>query len=175
MNNQRSGREIARHLARTVSEPLAARFWPKIEEIAANHARQASERADRELAALRAQLTERQDGAARDIDRAHGRIDEVAGWHAALGAEFDKLRDRVGKLEHELSRVAAQLSALDTRVARDERPPVAVPGGKQAAGELATATKLVDEIRAEHQRVRARLTAVASYEERIGRLEEHLS
>ncbi|HWC83856.1 MAG TPA: hypothetical protein VG756_28175 [Pseudonocardiaceae bacterium] len=176
MNYTRTGRDLARTLARAVSEPVTAKLWPRVEEIAARHARQVSERFDRELAAFRAEMTERQQAAGGDMDRAHGRIDEVAGWHQDLAGEFDSLRDRVGKLEHELSRVGAQLAALDTRVAETERPPVAVAGGgKAAAGDLNKATALVEEIRAEHQRVRARLTAVAGYEERLGRLEEHLA
>jgi len=172
MTTQQTGRALARKLARTVSEPFTARLWPRVEAIAAAHAGKASERADRENDALREQLMVRIDGSATDIDRAHGRIDEVAAWHTALGEEFAKLRDRVGKLEHELSRVAAQLAAVDTRLALAERSPVVV-GGEPA--DLSRATALVDEMRAEHRKMAARLTAIASYEERIGRLEEHLS
>ena len=173
MSNQQTGRALARKLARTVSVPFTARFWPRVEAIAAAHARQVSERADRENDQLREDLLVRVDGSARDIDRAHSRLDEVAGWHTELGNEFDKLRDRVGKLEHELSRVAAQLAAVDTRLAVAERAPVVVGGADPA--QLTEATTLVDEIRTEHRRMAARLTALASYEERIGRLEEHLS
>ncbi len=173
MNYQRAGRDVAKSLARVVAEPLANRFWPKVEEIAARHSAQASERADERLAEFRAEYTERVEGMARDVDRAHGRIDEVAGWHTDLGVEFNNLRDRVGKLEHEISRIGAQLAALDTRVAGVERT-VALPAGTEQTAQEAADAALLTEIRAEHQRVRARLTAVASYEERIGRLEESL-
>ncbi|HEX3786847.1 MAG TPA: hypothetical protein VHW44_03230 [Pseudonocardiaceae bacterium] len=159
MSFQRSGRDAARSLTRMFTDPV----WNRVERIAAKHSALASERADRRFDEVWGRL----DGSGRDIDRAHGRLDEVAGWHTDLATEFRNLRDRVGKLEHELSRVGAQLGALDTRVAKTERPAVVTTDGPPPAEAVA----LLDEIRAEHQRVRARLAAVASYEERIGRLE----
>lgn len=154
--NSADARRIARGALRRIGQPLIARVR--------NVATQVVTERLVEVTGRIGDLEGRTSGNA-------ARIEDVVAWHADLGAEFRSLRDRVGKLEHELSRVGAQLAALDTRVAEGERPPVTVAGDGAPPAE---AIELVEEIRAEHQRVRARLTAVASYEERIGRLEERL-
>jgi hypothetical protein len=91
--------------------------------------------------------------AVRDELRGHvdGRYNELDGhfqWH-----------------DDELRRLAAHVSAMDSRVASLERP---TPGAGAAPSE-------VDEVRAEHARIRARVSAVAQYEERLARVEEALA
>ncbi|UQS21989.1 hypothetical protein L1857_03690 [Amycolatopsis thermalba] len=84
-------------------------------------------------------------------DGVTGRCDELAGhhrWH-----------------DDELRRLAAHVAGLDSRLAGLERP----------ATDGSAPVSAVEEVRAEHARVRARLSAVARYEERLARLEEALS
>ena len=96
-----------------------------------------------------------------------------------LGSDLDK---RIGELErrldaveresswsaNELSRLAPQAAAFETRLEQQARPVV-------LTGELADlpeARLLVDVVREEHARVRARLSLVSAYEERLRRLEQ---
>jgi uncharacterized coiled-coil protein SlyX len=87
-------------------------------------------------------------------------------------AELDRLCGRVAWTENELRRMSAHLAALDERLAAVERPTAAPEPGEVGQDE---ARSLVREIRDEHARVRARLTVIARYEERIGRLETALA
>jgi chromosome segregation ATPase len=87
-------------------------------------------------------------------------------------AELDRLCGRVAWTENEVRRMSAHLAALDERLAAVERAPA---GEDEAGGDHTEARALIEEIRDEHARVRARLTAIARYEERIGRLEAALA
>jgi predicted nucleic acid-binding Zn-ribbon protein len=139
-----SGKDVLRALARRTSAPLLNRLWPRVEEIAARHAGAVAGPLRAEIAELRGEL------------RA-----EVATLHEVL----DGLPARVDWAENELRRLAPHLAAVDQRVAGLERP--------QVTGEASDeARSLVEEIRTEHARVRARLSAVAAYEQRITKVEQ---
>jgi phage shock protein A len=99
---------------------------------------------------------------------------------------LDRQRGRIEKLEkgargnakeaefyvREINRVSPQLSALESKV-EDLRQALTTPliGAPE---DLDTARSLIDEIRAEHARIRVRLSAVTTYEERLRRIEEKL-
>jgi predicted nuclease with TOPRIM domain len=99
------------------------------------------------------------------FDHLHAELEGVRGELRALTGRCDELHGHHKWHDDELRRLAAHVSALDSRLAGLERPGVDDSEPKSA----------VEEVRAEHARVRARLSAVARYEERLARLEETLS
>lgn len=78
---------------------------------------------------------------------------------------------RVGDLERELMRLSPQVAALETRVEELARrlDPAPEAGSPE---DFAEARSLVEEVRAEHARVRARISAASVFEERLRVLEE---
>ena len=116
---------------------------------------------------LRAELAQGVHRLREDVDRRFGEV----------GARMGVLEARLGAVErqadwsaNELARVAPQVAALETRVEQKARPTV-------LTGELEDVTEarsLVEIVRDEHARVRARLSLVSAYEERLRRLEERL-
>ena len=82
-------------------------------------------------------------------------------------------RVRIADLERELARVSPQLAALEERVERLARL-------QEDAGRTATpqdgaeALSVLEEVRGEHARVRARISAATVFEERLRVLEERL-
>ena len=88
-----------------------------------------------------------------ELDRRLGAVERQADWSA-----------------NELARLAPQVAALETRVEQKARPTV-LAGGLE---DLPEARGLVDLVRDEHARVRARLAMVSAYEERLRRLEQRL-
>jgi hypothetical protein len=98
---------------------------------------------------------------------------EVSAELARLRGDFQSarrnLRHDLNELRDRTDRMGRYLAALDQRVAMLERPPVSAAPGFPLSLE---ARDLVDEVRTEHARIRARLTAVSLYEERIGRIEQ---
>jgi uncharacterized protein involved in exopolysaccharide biosynthesis len=94
-----------------------------------------------------------------------------------LGGFFEALREvrrqqgRIADLERELMRLSPQVAALETRVeelrVRSDADVVA-----PTTTELGEARELVGEVRAEHARVRARISAATVFEERLRVLEE---
>ncbi|GDY33669.1 hypothetical protein [Gandjariella thermophila] len=147
MTETSATKELLRETARRLGTPVWHRVRPHVEAIVA-----------RQVEARNRQLL--------DELRQMSLADEAA------RAELDRLCGRVAWTENELRRMSAHLAALDERLAAMERPP-AVP--EQGGADQAEARALIDEIRGEHARVRARLTAIARYEERIGRLEAALA
>jgi chromosome segregation ATPase len=110
---------------------------------------------------------DRLDRMARRLDRQYDRLDNQA-------RRIDQYSDRVqtwtpfiANLRVESGAISTQLAALETRVARLEAAPVD-PGTEN---ERAEARSIVEAARAEHAQVRARLTLIAAYEERLRRLE----
>ena len=150
MINQTTGRDTLRAMARWASTPVWNRLRPRVETIAAARSADVARELRAELADLRAEL-------------ASGILD----LRAAIDAAH---RDLGGQMVSLQSRIGSHVAALDERVALLERPPVA----DGDAGDQAVARSLVDEIRAEHAKVRARLSAVAGYEHRIATLERTL-
>jgi len=102
----------------------------------------------------------------RDLDGLRGELlalrDEVHGLRAELRENVRNITNRLDWQDNELKLRAPVLAGLQTRVAELERPGV--------KGE-----PVADEAAAEHARARARLSAVARYEERIARLEDALA
>jgi chromosome segregation ATPase len=92
-------------------------------------------------------------------ERLEGRINE-------LQFSLDFAVDETRRLEPHIASLEERLTTLSDRATERLIPP--------ADGELDQARSVLEEVRTEHARVRARLTAVARYEERIGRLEEAL-
>jgi uncharacterized protein involved in exopolysaccharide biosynthesis len=125
------------------------------------------------------------------------RTNEAVAWRVAeqldpVRADFDerlrRLEDdfgrRLGDLErrmdaveresswsaNELARIAPQVAAFETRLEQQVRPEV-VTG---SAEDLPEARALLETVREEHARVRARLALVSAYEERLRRLESRV-
>ena len=88
-----------------------------------------------------------------ELDRRLGAVERQADWSA-----------------NELARLAPQVAALETRMEQKARPTV-LAGGLE---DLPEARALVELVREEHARVRARLSMVSAYEERLRRIEERL-
>jgi hypothetical protein len=138
---------MLRVIVRLGGVPVWSRLWPRVEAVADRHARRVARQSREELGALRAEL------------RA-----EIAPLREAV----DRLSCLVGQVDqtaNEVRRMVPHVAALDQRVAGLERPQVA------DAADCAEGRALVAEIRSEHARGRARLSAVARYEEPIARLE----
>jgi hypothetical protein len=153
-NGWTSGKDVLRALARRTGAPVLNRLWPRVEEIAARHAHDAARPLWAEIGSLRDEL------------RA-----EIAKVHEVL----DGLPGRVDWAENELRRIGPHVAAVDQRVAGLERPQVTEPASTPGDGDRAVqgeARSLVEEIRTEHARVRARLSAVAAHEQRITKVEQ---
>jgi uncharacterized protein involved in exopolysaccharide biosynthesis len=85
---------------------------------------------------------------------------------------LNRQHERIAELERELARVSPQVAALEERLAGLTAPPASPDLGTVLAGDDPAAADLLDAIRAEHARVRARISAAAKYEERLRQLEE---
>ncbi|SEK25705.1 hypothetical protein SAMN04515665_101237 [Blastococcus sp. DSM 46786] len=126
----------------------------------------------------------REDDLARRLDELTARIDRLA---AAI--DLKNVSERVDRLDqvahageerlrrldeqstwnaHQISRLAPQAAALEQRLERQARPVVVQTDGQ----DLPEARSLVEVVREEHARVRARLSTLSAYEERIRRLED---
>jgi hypothetical protein len=81
---------------------------------------------------------------------------------------LNRQHERIAELEREQARLSPQVAALEERLAAPAGAPDSVPSpdGVDDAGDL------LAQIRAEHARVRARITAAARYEERLRQLED---
>lgn len=107
-------------------------------------------------------------GVRRALGKAHRLPDDLPGWVADLDR-------RLGDVERELTgRVAPQVAALEARLEDlveriDGRVLAATPE------EEASARSLLEEVRAEHARVRARITAATVFEERLRVVEDKLN
>lgn len=154
--DQSAVRAAVRTLARRSSAPLWNRLWPRVEDIAS---RIAEHRVGVVAAELRSELARLSDELRRDIEALR---DEVAGTRPLAG--------RIDWVDNVLARMGPHVAAVDERVGSLERGRVDADSPDEAERERARS--LVDEVRAEHARVRARLTAIAQYEERITRLEK---
>lgn len=87
--------------------------------------------------------------------------------------EVQAQRERIADLERELMRISPQLAALEQRV-EDLRARLEDPAYVADEADTAEARSLVEEVRAEHARVRARISAATVFEERLRVLETHL-
>ncbi|MDQ3402401.1 MAG: hypothetical protein M3548_03275 [Actinomycetota bacterium] len=113
--------------------------------------------------------------------RLHGLTERHEGTEGHHRHRLDDMERRFGEVEHlqrwsanELERMIPQVAAIEARLASVDDALAAVPRAADDV-ELDQARSLIDEIRREHAQIRVRLTGVARYEERLGRLEEKLS
>lgn len=100
------------------------------------------------------------------------RIDALAGEVADLRGRLDAVAGEASWAANELARLAPQLAALEQRYERDHRGETHTTALTGAPGELAEAGSVLEQVRSEHDRVRARLSLVSAYEERLRRLEQ---
>ncbi|MCF6507973.1 hypothetical protein E9549_11240 [Blastococcus sp. MG754426] len=111
----------------------------------------------------------------RHLDDLGHRTHELADRGADVEKRLGEVQHRLDAVEresswsaNELARLAPQAAAFETRLEQVARPTV-------LTGELADlpeARLLLDVVREEHARVRARLSLVSAYEERLRRLEQ---
>jgi chromosome segregation ATPase len=127
-------------------------------------------RVTEQLEPLRAQLGEDVRRLRGDLDRRLGELGELDGRVGSLERRLDAVERQADWSANELARLAPQVAALETRVEQKARPTV-LAGDLQ---DLPEARSLVEVVREEHARVRARLSLVSAYEERLRRLEERL-
>lgn len=80
-------------------------------------------------------------------------------------------RDRIADLERELMRLSPQVAALEQRL-EDLRARLEDPAFTAGETEQAEARSLVEEVRAEHAKVRARISGAVVFEERLRVLEQ---
>ena len=125
-----------------VNESVAWRVAEQLEPLEARLAQQAED-----LRRLREDLDRRLGGTDRRIDA----VQRQADWSA-----------------NELARLAPQAASFEARLEQKARP-VVLTG---ALEDLPESRLLVDVVREEHARVRARLSLVSAYEERLRRLED---
>lgn len=100
------------------------------------------------------------------LGKAHRLPDDLGGWVADLDR-------RLGDVERELGRLSPQLAALEARLEDlvqriDGRVLQATPAEQEEA------RSLLAEVKAEHARVRARITAATAFEERLRVVEDKL-
>ncbi len=113
----------------------------------------------RALVSLQDQISE----TSRRLDGEQHRLDDLI---ARVDGFHDRAEWTASQVERALPQVAAQEAELQSLRERIAAPPVARPG------EALEAKGLIEEIREEHAKIRVRLTGIARYEERLGRLEE---
>ena len=87
-----------------------------------------------------------------------------------LPARVDDLDRRLADALRELGRIGPQVAALEERV-ESLRQRVEEPDPTGTPDDLAAARNVLDEVRAEHARVRARISAAVVFEERLRVLE----
>jgi chromosome segregation ATPase len=91
---------------------------------------------------------------------------------AEVTERFDRQHGRIAELERDLARIGPQVAALEARF-EDLRQQQTVP--RPGAEELDEAGVLVEQVRREHERMRARVSAAARFEERLGQLEDQMT
>ena len=103
-----------------------------------------------------------------------GRLGRFRSKLDTLSERLENLTGTVKQLRVGYARVDSQMNAVELRLASlestDEEPRDAADGQPEAV----TASRVLDEIRQEHSRVRTRFQVMTNYEERIRRLEAAL-
>ncbi|GAA3024642.1 hypothetical protein [Actinokineospora globicatena] len=124
------------------------RIRHRVRALARREAAAAAAEVRTDLDLLRTELTPKLD----DLTHSVTRLTESLDW---LGSEH--------------RRIAPQVAAVESRLATVEHP---IPGVRTSDDPTVNAmAALVGEIREEHARVRARLSLISRYEERLSRLE----
>lgn len=101
--------------------------------------------------------------AVRALRRAHRLPDD-------LGPRVEDLERRLGDAARELGRIGPQVAALEERL-EELRRRVEDPAPTGTPEDVEAARTVLDEVRAEHARVRARISAAVVFEERLRVLE----
>lgn len=99
----------------------------------------------------------------RALRRAHRLPDD-------LGGQVADLDRRLGDALRELGRIGPQVAALEERVELLRRR-IEDPTPESRPEDVAAARSVLEEVRAEHARVRARISAATVFEERLRVLE----
>jgi len=99
------------------------------------------------------------------------RLADIEGRLRRQRRELDRVSREVTACASLLQRLIPQLAALEVRLSEQQRDPATVTG---TPDEVEQARSIVDEVRREHDRVRARLSGVAWYEDRLRKLEERI-
>lgn len=103
------------------------------------------------------------------------RFDAAVRWRTEeavgpLRGELEAVRAQAGWTANEMERLAPHVAALDARL-EDLRVEL-TPLSAGEPGDLVEALSLLDEVRREHAAIRVRLSMLATYAERLERLEE---
>lgn len=109
----------------------------------------------------------------------HGRnlqdLDGVRHNHERRLADLERRFGAVERAQHwsanELERIIPQIAAQESQLESLREKIAAVPAASRP--QIDESRALIDEIRREHSQIRVRLTAVAQYEDRLRKLEDH--
>ncbi|HEX3783065.1 MAG TPA: hypothetical protein VHX38_25645 [Pseudonocardiaceae bacterium] len=154
--------DLLRRSAVRAGSPVWRRVRPRMETIAVR----AADIVAQPLRADLARLWNEVNGRHEEVDRLREELNR-------LREEFYDARRRLDDFEHHNKLMPEQVAAIEARLSDLEAgASTAAKNGGDNSGE---STAVLDEIRTEHRRIRARLTAVALYEERIGRLENSIA
>ncbi|UPK76752.1 hypothetical protein MU582_08975 [Nocardioidaceae bacterium SCSIO 66511] len=129
--------------------------WVRARRLAGRVRRRLRRRRHDELGALR-----------ESVESLQRRLDDLD-----VAERFDRQHHRIGVLEREVVRIGTQVAAIEVRLEdrRQAARPIEVGDGDTEA------LAVLAEVRREHQRVRARISAAARYEERLRQVEEQLN
>lgn len=87
---------------------------------------------------------------------------------------LNRQHERIAATERDLARIGPQVAALEMRL--DElRQRVEAPNGTLDEASAASARSIIEEVRREHEQVRARISAAVRYEERLQQLERRVA
>ncbi len=88
---------------------------------------------------------------------------------AWVDERFDRQHERLAALERDLARIGPQVAAQEQRI---EDLAERLTRWEAGESEQAEARDLIAEMRAEHRRIRERISAAARFEERLRAVEE---
>ncbi len=87
---------------------------------------------------------------------------------------LNRQHERIAATERDLARIGPQVAALEVRL--DElRQRVEAPTGALDEASAASARAIIEDVRREHEQVRARISAAVRYEERLQQLERRVA
>lgn len=91
-----------------------------------------------------------------------------------LVERLNRQHERIAATERDLARIGPQVAALEVRL--DElRQRVEAPTGTLDEASAASARAIIEDVRREHEQVRARISAAVRYEERLQQLERRVA
>jgi chromosome segregation ATPase len=120
----------------------------------------------------------RLDEAYRSVEQYRRLVPEHERARRDFGRRLADMERRFGEVEriqrwshNELERIIPQIAAQESQLESLREKLGAVPAGDQP--QIDESRTLIDEIKREHSQIRVRLTAVAQYEDRLRKLEDH--